>query len=103
MKKGASIAPSNTFRCLRQKVANHHIRYIKKMIKSKKIISSFDDQDEIFFSTFNLVRAKKFAPDLDPFSYLILLYVKLRSFFLYSFYYYYYYYFFLPFVDFMLY
>ena len=73
------------------------------MIKSKKVISSFDDQDEKFFSTFNLVHAKKFAPDLDQFPYLILLYVKLRSFFLYSFYYYYYYYFFLPFVDFMLY
>ena len=51
------------------------------MIKSKKVISSFDDQDEKFFSTFNLVHAKKFAPDLDQFPYLILLYVKLRSFF----------------------
>ena len=63
------------------------------MIKSKKVISSFDDQDEKFFSTFNLVHAKKFAPDLDQFPYLILLYVKLRSFFFYSFYYYYYFFF----------
>ncbi len=36
MKKSASIAPSNTFRCLRQKVANQHIKYKKKKKNDKK-------------------------------------------------------------------